>query len=1162
MASDITDDFIQSSRLLRRRCVQIPKEQKELLEQDAWFDTLNSGKHPMLNVPPDVLQNLKDLHMNKNGKPSQPSPSVSRPSTAISAKRPPKSIRQKKSSALLANADAEDSDDQPLCSSWEPTQDPDGIRRVAESEEPVEVEVEVPNSSPVQPLRSSPPSNQFKRKLTPSFVNNGPSSSGAASENLDIEPLGFVSHELEPPVNRTASRLVATGAHRLGATPPSAQMPVAIVQRIAKPSPSKKRRIGEIIRSDGERELSQPVPASQRSSSGKFVDSNQNSLSTSATTSSLSAQHVRHGRNQSSEQRSMSDPALYQQNSSLPPTYEGRQRAVAAENLVFKGTSLPGPSHAPPPAQKNAPSKGSSNPTIPQMSSREPLVQSQSASPAPATFETFRAVYPDYTGSRRHFVTALIVVEQLKRRREAHSSLYDDFIRAYTSEYFVYISECGRKGSRKILPGIEWYNEYVSDILYTKGVVRKDNLDDFLAACSDEVQSVKQLTGDLPSDTGESDEDMSDAMDEDNETKQDEADEVEHEEQVPEIIDLDADDTEYQIQSPTMLMEAGRQISLEEEIKSPSPVDKPAQSFRSQNSATFLTPPKKSIPFTGDTINGHVNDAEAENVQDTEAPLGEENGSRSSPEFHIESPSDAIHAVVLNDWNAAATPGQDGLPRARKSPTSAKSFASQETSHELLQPIVSSSPEASTLPDGQQATRGHSISPPQRPARPSLLNVPPKATVEGKKDDEDGNFPPLQRISPGRSAQPLSSNVPRKAIVEHEENDEDNSFQPPPMPMPPSRWSARPSPNKQPVTPHKQPASVSSDDDDDDDDDDDEGPQLPMPPLREPPRRRSSARQPSSILRNKKAVDHYDLIGSSPPQAVAPSPRPVTERLSTGFTDGGIEFATQVSMTATQEISVRKAKPPIFEAHPAEPATKELSTDGTDGGNAFATQVSTATTQEGPVRKAKPSLFDTDPPKEMARISLPTAKSAASTSAQAEAARPTLTSTLPAVIPSGSEWPRSMARTSPAVAMSAASPPTITESARPTFTSTMPAVVQSGPEGPMARASSIATKPDTSPSTTTEAARPAFSSTMPAVNPAGLEPGTMAQPKQPTALVSKAAAPSLGTGTGSSRASSTAPAKRPRMTRAEREKFLQDMARKRKTAVGSDTPSATPASKQ
>ncbi|PSR82049.1 hypothetical protein BD289DRAFT_454524 [Coniella lustricola] len=145
----------------------------------------------------------------------------------------------------------------------------------------------------------------------------------------------------------------------------------------------------------------------------------------------------------------------------------------------------------------------------------------------PSPYEVFKAAYPDYSENCRKFVSACLSLNQLRRERKIPEFLYDDYIRAHSSDYLLYISECDRKNVETILPAIQWYNETAKQIQYRGGVISKDNIVAVLAAHSDEARAVRRSLGDSQSTASESnaedgDEEVEDALS---------ADEQEEEEQ-------------------------------------------------------------------------------------------------------------------------------------------------------------------------------------------------------------------------------------------------------------------------------------------------------------------------------------------------------------------------------------------------------------------------------------------------------------------------------------------------------------------------------------------------------------------------------------------------------------------------------------------------------
>lgn len=714
MASQLTDDLILSHRLIKRRYVQIPKDQKAHLDDNAWSENLSHGQHPMLNIPASVLQDVKDLHTRKLAKSTEPSASSSnRPPSSRSSGLPPRLS----SHDVPASSPQQDDDNEPFPWSQSPVHH---LR--------AQNDYQLPSSSAHQP--SSPNKSPLKRKDPPQFINDVPQSSSVNSVGLEIEAPGFVSQVIEPPVNRAAMRVIATDSAKPEPTPPSAQLPIATGERGSQPSAAKRRRVVDDIHDQGNVSPSS-APVVTIIPSQRPNTSNQNSLTTTTSASSapLSTHIARGSTNKSSEPKIMSDPAPIR---SFTPTYEGRRQATAARHLVVAGTPTPGTSYAPPPAQQHASAKAPSNTPKPSQQSR----QSSQASPS-VSFETFKRAYPGYSRSSRDFTTALLMVKTRRCDRILHEILYDDFIRAYTTEYFAYVSECSRKKIRNILRDIEWYNENVQDVLYTKKVVRKDNLGAFLAAHAAEAESIRRS---LPSSeetesTVESDEDMDDAPDS-------------SEGHEPEVIELDR--------------ESEIQASPELHIESPGPVQASSQR-RSQvplqvNSPTGTAHAVESLG----QMNKHKQDPAS--GEDAQEPHIEEatpaDTSRLSPELHTESPRAAKVTVAVEGHHATEA-------HSLTTPGSAKSFASQDVSREFLGEILPSSagslnPTSSRKHADIQQQGAPIVSPSHRAARTGASRGSRNLlAVDEDSDDEDGFDPPLP---PTRSAATPSSSKRSHAV--------------------------------------------------------------------------------------------------------------------------------------------------------------------------------------------------------------------------------------------------------------------------------------------------------------------------------------------------------------------------------------------------------------
>lgn len=656
----------------------------------------------MLNIPASVLQDVKDLYTRKLVKSTEPAASsTNRPPISRSSGSPPRLT----SHEAPASSPQQDDDDELVPWSQSPVHH---LR--------AQIDYRLPSSSAYQP--SSPNKSPFKRKNPPQLINDVPQSSSVNSVGLEIEAPGFVSQVMEPPVNRAAMRVITTASAKPAPTPPSAQLPIATSERGSQPSGLKRRRVMDDMHDHGNNlPFSEPVVTfipSQRPETSK-----QNSLTTTTSASSapLSTHIARGSIENSSEPKVMSDPAPIR---SFTPTFEGRRQATAARRLVVAGTPTPGTSDAPPPAQQHASAKVPSSTPKPSQRSR----QLSQASPL-LSFEMFKRAYPDYSRSSRDFTTALLMVKTRRCDRILHEILYDDFIRAYTTDYFAYVSECSRKKIRNILRDIEWYNENVQDVLYTKKVVRKDNLGAFLDAHAAEAESVRrslQISNSTDSSVEASDEDMSDAPDTD-------------EGYEPEVIELDH--------------ESEIQASPELHIESPGPVQ--ASQHRSQLSLQMIRP-NGTPPFLEDVgqIDKHEQDpASGENAQKPLIEAGTPgDASRLFPETHTESPRAAKVTAAVEGHHATQA-------NNLSTPGSAKSFASQEVSRDFLEQVLlsstgSSNPTSSRKCANIQQQGAPIVSPSHRAAKTGgSKNSSILRAVDEDSDDGDAFEPPLP---PTRSA--------------------------------------------------------------------------------------------------------------------------------------------------------------------------------------------------------------------------------------------------------------------------------------------------------------------------------------------------------------------------------------------------------------------------
>lgn len=691
MASNLASGTLLSDPRIRGRYFRIPKAQKELLEDDsAWSENLSREPYGMLHLPDLVLQNVKDFHTRKNAHSLIPTePSASRPAQTQPPSSPPGQD----------SGDEEEHD-----GSWPPS----------------------PEEHHHPPPPQSPPQSQPKRKNPQLLLEEEPTSSGAVSEPLDIAPPGFLTQENGSPVNKAAFRPIATELGRPEPTPPSAQLPVGTVDGTRQP-PAKRRRVIEEIRaaegSDSEPKAQGNVrkPVS-KPLSGK-PDNNQDSLTSNVSTDSLRPQTAQERRTQAGASRARSDPATYQQHSSLTPSWEGRRQETEARKVVHTGTQIPGPSLAPPPAQGNPFDQSILSAT----QSSQHLTKPGSAR---TPYEEYKAAYPDYSESIRKFISACLSVNQLQRDRQLPEFIYDDFVRVSSSDYLLYISECSRKKLNNALTGIQWYNHYVQDMQYTKKVIRRDNLAAILQAHAKEAHSVRRTLGDSQSTSSESgveesDEDMVDAL------------EQEQQGEEPEMIELDdsgAEDEQVSRVSPDLRVE---------------PPELPK-----------IQVPSKQMREDTPSLSNKAAREQAESVvaeeQDDGDMLVDMSTSRDSPELSAQTPQSVFRPI--------ATPKRGSVSKRYRTTTPNLTFASQEISRG---PRASEDPHNLEFPKAfRSASRLRSShgrndrSVQQTPASCSLQrDTRPRHASVDNGDEEELEFDPLVPRPPPKEAAQSSAAV-------------------------------------------------------------------------------------------------------------------------------------------------------------------------------------------------------------------------------------------------------------------------------------------------------------------------------------------------------------------------------------------------------------------
>lgn len=729
MASNLSQDLIQSGRLVHRRYVRIPHDQIELLKRpDAWSDKLSAGPSGMLNVPDYVLEDVKKSHIRKHSE-NPPAPSSIEVVTADTSK-PQQPI-------FISDASDDDEDVIPWSSSGaEDADDP--------AQEPVEEKVLETETLPELPVRHASKSPRIlprkdSRLQLPADV---PSSSMANSDDLEIEPPGYLSQEIEFPVNREAFRPIAST--RPEPTPPSAQIPVATVASTTQAAPANKeqRRMNEPANNSYDDVARNTAIAALGLSKWGCTDLDAHKRSsTTTTTSSLALPSD--PQSLSSKTSQLRPPPLFAhpvdsktKSSNLPPTWEGRHQASASPRLTNPDALAPAYGSVPPNAQ--------------------PIPRGAPTDLTP--YEEFKAAYPDYLETARTFVSGCLNVKQMMRDRTLPEFLYDDFIRAFSTDYMLYISKCNRKRAKTILTAVEWYNETTKDPKYLKKVIRKDNLVAVLELHADDVDGIRRSLGDSQSTESDS------AIEDSDEGMQDAS--IEGEEEVEES---DVEDAHKSQPSPELQAESPIAMRSQKAAQQSRDEPRTGRDERLASMDALTASSRANVRPESDLVD----------VRDSQTKVLAKQAIRppSSPASHFKSPSSGKVADVRGQ------PG-NSQPTAHNTPATARKpqYLSERT-------IPSSS-------GGSIDT----ISPVQRsqPRPFSSEQVPVEKPANGRTPIQSRSIEQQQKQKQEapKVSSPLRNltidNVPSKKrpLLADDEDDDDNAFDPPvndPMPPPPKR---------------------------------------------------------------------------------------------------------------------------------------------------------------------------------------------------------------------------------------------------------------------------------------------------------------------------------------------------------------------------------------
>ena len=748
MSTAFSQDFVQADRLIRRRYVQIPGKQKDLLERpDAWSERLSLGPRGMINVPPDVLQDVKDFHARRHSKPTQ-QPNLTQPASPAGSSAPPKSSgpKQPLSSPRLSQDDQVRDEATQLPWSPSPSRPPPGGRPIQPTEQP---ELLSPSRN-----QSASRSTSLKRKTTPTLLGIDPPSSTAQSEVVPYKPLLALGEESHPPVNRGANRVAATQSTLPAATPPSAQAEVIpstlnnngrVGSAAGRPF-NKRRRVEDTELSDKEHETTEQTRPLPKSNSKPQLTAPRNPSSASVSTPSFPSQAAveQHQRSALLHTASATD-SNERSSSRLTPTYEGRSRDTPTQQRNVLRHPASGSSMAPAPAQPFM------EPTHSGLG-KKPQAHVGNTTGHRTPYEEFKAAYPDYEESTRAFIRACLAVEKLQCERALPEFLYDDFVRVHSTVYMDYYGEAQIRKYNEVLKATQWYNENVKDMVYTRKVIRRDNLPAILKAHATAVRQIREsiraalearpLTDDAHS-RDESDEDVAD-----------DGEKVHQEEVGPE--ESEPEDMPESRLSPGF------------HIPSPGPAAAMRPAVVGDDELEELNEPAGSVPassrmrqYTGIVGEGHLDDSFQDDIA---APEGIHR-LRASPELNFQEPETILDEEaplkrVIQEIKRTPPNRKSSAPSQtrRHTPTPTNSaLKSSSRQSKTLVPVPSSTP-SSVLGGDNETANDKAISPPtKQKARKSSPAF--RSQAESSSDEPDSFDPPVERAAmpPSRAT---NSDVP------------------------------------------------------------------------------------------------------------------------------------------------------------------------------------------------------------------------------------------------------------------------------------------------------------------------------------------------------------------------------------------------------------------
>lgn len=515
-----------------RRLFRIQSKQRELLDSaNSWAQNLSRNPQPGVNLPPEVLENLRNFHKHQreSANPSQvPIDEVQDKNTDVnqqsSQAADPASVHGglRESSPATVELSWEQSPSRELeippkggCASRSPHDSDSHSHARSASMSPGQQQdaqlmeldnhslqddepfaSQEPIGSPLQPTLDA-----RSTKQRPAFTDFPPSSLDT-EEPLEIVPPGAVTEDV-PPVNKPAD---------LDPTPPSAQIqvPCTFETDSSVETPRQKQVVKRPYH-----ELASLQTVQRRIANSKQKAAAAGRTFLAQKTGGDATDIVD---SQSSEGSASS---IIPATNTMRPDYSPPKspNVVRIKSIIDETPYIPRrpsiQSRAGSPPVRLAESPSSAGQETPRRQSPEyrpasprqiaetnnrPASSLLSFTAAPAfvsqpeaPFIRYSLSYPSYTGSVGDFVRACIYIKVLQRKRALASYQYDDFIRAWVKGYLPYIETLGE--SDKPLTAIEWYMETVDEPEFTAKIVTKDSLGATLEFYTDEVKTAQLSLG-------------------------------------------------------------------------------------------------------------------------------------------------------------------------------------------------------------------------------------------------------------------------------------------------------------------------------------------------------------------------------------------------------------------------------------------------------------------------------------------------------------------------------------------------------------------------------------------------------------------------------------------------------------------------------------------